>query len=274
MVGEKMFKRFIESIISITSIYEFRKLSWGKVMLHFLILTVIISFPLNIRVIRNKGLRVDKESSQILSMMTKDFREQLPNDCSITLLGLACHVSQNVHIDAGDITLIINADPSFQAPPYSLVFYRDKIVFMKEKLVKESSYIDYKEPVVFGDIKSKSINVVKERLLSGFEDSFEAIDILEGILFVTGSYLLMNLLYLVIASGLAMLLKFGHARFITYREIVKIFIFSSTIPTLFGFIIGFAFQIEPFIPVIYQFGTPIIFLVVYYRQIVPDLTAN
>lgn len=270
MVGGRMFKQFIQSIRSLQAIYDFRKTSWGKVIVYYLLLVFIISFPLNLQMVRNKGLQIDGERLQIKSMMTKDFREELPEDCYIMpTYGFSCTETKNVTIDAGELTIVFHADPSYEAPDNSLVFYRDRMVFTKDNVQEESSYVDYKN-IHFTDLKREKFETVKDRLVSGFKESFEAIDILNGVLLITGTNLLMNTIYIAIASSLAMLMKYGHVQFLKYKEIVKMFIYASTIPTMIAFLLGF-FKLHGFIPVIYQFGTPLMFLLVYYKKIVPDL---
>ena len=66
-----------------------------------------------------------------------------------------------------------------------------------------------------------------------------------------------------------MLFKIAHEN-LKFSEIVKIYIFSSTWPTLIGLLLGI-FELYPFANIIYQFGTPIIFLLVYYKHIRPNL---
>lgn len=266
-----MFKQFVGSLKSVALIYSYRHTSLGRVILYYLLLILLLAFPLNLSNVRNKGLNLNKEKRQITSMITEDYIEDLPADCDINgVTGLSCHQSEQVEIDAGGIKMIINALPTYKPEKNSLVFYPNHITFMKETLVKESTYRSYEGVISFSDLKDLPVEEATATLISGFEESFEAIDILNGVIFVTGSYLLMNTIYILLAASLSMLLKFAHPRFLSYKEIVKLFVYASTWPTLIGLVLGL-FELQPFTPVVYQFGTPLMFLLVYYKQIKPEV---
>lgn len=266
-----MIKMFFDSLRSLKAVYEFRNTKWIKVIIYFLLLILIFTFPVNLANVRNKGLRIDKEKQKITNLITKDYRNDLPNDCDINSVnGLNCHESKNIIIDAGDLTLIFLPDEDVNITDNSLVFYHEKIVFYYDKQIKESYYTNYDEIIVFQKLKTLELDESIKQLISGFQESFSPIDTINAIIFTTGSNILINTIYIIIASLIAMLFKYAHKRFLKYSEILKIYIFSSTWPTIGGLIIG-VFKLYPFANIIYQFGTPIMFLLVYYKQIKPNL---
>lgn len=266
-----MTKLFIDSLRSLKSIYEFRNVKWIKVILYYLILVLIFSFPINLANVRNKGLKLDSEKQKITSQITNDYRKDLPDDCDInSVSGLNCLESKNIIIDAGKLTLIFLPDDETNITDNSLVFYHEKIVFHYDNKVNESNYSGYKEIVVFQELKTVDLDESIKLLISGYKENFSPIDTINAIIFTTGSNILINTIYIIIASLIAMMFKYAHNNFLKYSEIVKIYIFSSTWPTIIGLVLGL-FKLYPFMNVFYQFGTPIVFLLVYYKQIKPNL---
>jgi maltodextrin utilization protein YvdJ len=262
-----MFRYFIGSLKSLKSIFDFRNEKGNKVLLYFILVNLIFSFPMNLHQIRNKGLNLDAERVLIRERITEDFVAQLPNDCSISTIGINCHESVDVEVDAGDLLMVFNASDDYEALNDNLVFYKDKIIFRRNDRVTESSYELYYEIVDFQALKQQDVKEATTILVNGFEESSHPLDIPFGIVMYTGTNLFMNGLYILIAGVLARLLKYGHSNiFPSYKELVKMFVFASTWPSVIGFGLGL-FELYPFMNVIYQFGTPLMFLLVYNRQI-------
>jgi maltodextrin utilization protein YvdJ len=223
---------------------------------------MIYSFPMNFNLIQNNGFQITQLT--IADSINEDYVDKLPSDCIISST-INCSESENLEIQAGELLLVFNANQNYEVKNDSLVYYKNRIVFNSNGDVIESNY-NYDEALNTSELKTLTSEEVTNKLISGFEGEFSPESIFASIAFFTFSNILMNTIYIIIASILALLLRYGLKKFLSYKEAFKLFVFSSTWPIIICVIVGM-FGLYPFMPVIYQFGTPLMFLLVFYRNI-------
>jgi len=257
-------KKVFRSIYSARAVYELRKTNLFLTAFIGIFLGILQMTPFTIRFFGTHPYRFD------LQMWQLDYEEKellllnLPEDCYVLNATLICNetesfvIGENVIIHFSDVDeVIING----------IVFREQYFIFIAQQQDYVLSYRIF-EGLSFGYLQS---------LDNGYEVLFSRVaEELRGVLivpFVLGAYqtgILTFYIYVLCVSGLAMLLKFGHSNFITFKEVVNIIVYASVLPVVIVIIVGL---ITPaFSTIIFNMGIPLWAYVVYKKYVISELS--
>jgi hypothetical protein len=233
-----------------------------KLVLYFLIMSMLIALPHNIAIINNEGWDVGLLNFSLIDEIPEWYPDDLADDCMIGRNGLICDTTVVKEYFYKDYTFIFNLKETYDFDSKTIVFKRSTLEFHDgngNKLV--ANYQNFGVQTTFSDLKAMPLNESILFFSNGIKNSFNNFTIFYSVLINTMTTLLMTTIYLIVVSALAMLLKFGHKKYMSYFEMLGIFILSMTISTVIILLAGL-FGFFAFNSIIFQFGTPIIALLV------------
>lgn len=290
-------KDFGNSIINVPKIYEMKNNSWGRAILHYLVIMVFFCFPLMIAMMTMKTFLFDsfgidiineEKMSEVLAdeeLMEARKNDQfevieyLPKSCYFNAGKLVCHGNYDLNftrtqrvndeLETERVRLVINPSEDF------VLEDKDGIII----LFHEYSYDIYLKGVKFSSYYSSSLNLrFSEFNLSDYTDALAIKEILNftltGIvhnvswvinlcLFLV--FALIDFLYILLLAFCARFLKYRDNNFPEFSEIVKMLMYASTIPCLVCFVLGF-FGAYAIGTVLFNFILPLIIFMVYIKN--------
>jgi len=185
----------------------------------------------------------------------------LPQNCSVLEGALRCHEVVNIPI-SDDFRLSVNDNSVIFTE--GIHFQRDGLILVAQEQVYKLSYSHW-EGIDFEDFRTNELeNDFFTTVAAGLRQHL----IVPNIINMYRSGFLMLLVYSVTVSGLAMLLKFQHVKFPSYKEVFNLILFSSVLPVIVTLVIGLFFT-PAFLTIIYNIGTPFWAYAVYKKHIVP-----
>lgn len=254
----------MSSTFSLKTIYQLRKTSLSLTILISLVIGVLHFTPHTLAFFSLEPyIRHMEQIWQITPKMQENLIQILPSQCFIQDFHLSCDEVMTFYINADFGILVNHEDIELQN---GLIFMADYFIFVGNGIRKEFSYY-YLEGLDFQYLQNDShgYNVLMNR-------SAYALRRIWIIPFIFGSYLtgiVSYLGYIVTVSALSMLLKFGHASFLKYKEVLNILVFSSIPIVVVMILIGFI--IPAFTILFFNLATPIVAWFVYKKYVIPDL---
>jgi len=242
--------------------FDLKSENKGKLFLYFLIMTLLIALPHNLAIVTNKGWDVGLLNFSLTDPVPEWYPDSLSSDCTIGRQGLICDTQTVKEFFHKDYTFIFNLNETHDFESKTIVFRRSSIEFHDgegNKLVAD--YRNFGPQTSFSTLKEMPQNESIAFFADGIRNSFSNFTILYSVLINTATTLLMTTIYLTVVALLAMLLKFGQKKYLRYSEMLAIFVLSMTIPTVIILFVGL-FGFFAFNSIIFQFGTPIIALLV------------
>ena len=259
-------RQMIRAMYSAKAVYELRKTPLFVTVFVAIILGILQMTPFTIRFFGTHPYRFD------LQMWELDYEEKeqlllnLPEDCYISNATFICNEMESFVV-SGNVSIHFNGDSSEVV---------NGIIFMEQSFIFVAGGQDYAlsyrmlDGLNFGHL---------QRLDNGYEVLFSRIaEELRGVLivpFVLGVYqtgILTFYVYVLGVSALAMLLRFGHSSFISFKEVINIIVYASILPIIFVIIIGL---ITPaFTTIIFNMGVPLWAYVVYKKYVILGLSGS
>lgn len=235
-----------------------------KIIIYFVIIVFIATFPLTLEAIKNEGSRLD--------FVIEDFREvpvswDFPSGLEIRGYKLNIEEDMEIHYIHKEINYYFIGKDDIVYNDYlnSIVFLNDKIVYINEN----GNYMEGKDYQAFGlsyqfDAFRNASQQQKYDLYQEFaekiESSFSNQIVLYTILRNISIQLFANIIYVLILSLLVQLYKFGYAKFISYLDGLKFVIVSLGAPAMLAFIIGIFSA--AFAPVAFQLFSGLVVMLV------------
>ncbi len=257
-------KMFLNSLKSFPKMFEMRSYNLVKVLIYFIILNLILSFPMNLNLVQNKGIKLEKFGLDLKTDVPDWFPSGLPQDCRVSDQKLVCTSTELFVNQYNNFEFVVNPKGDYQPTGDALIFKTDSIAFIKNSNQQNFDYEGFNTGFSFGQLSTLDKTDAVNLLVQNIEIKFTLSTILFGILLNTGTNILMNTIFLLVVSMIAMLFKVGRKKFPSYLDIFKLFVYCMTWPSLICLMIGLA-GVYAFIPVVFQFGTPLIFLLLFYR---------
>ncbi|MDI6453223.1 DUF1189 family protein [Peloplasma aerotolerans] len=233
-----------------------------KVIIYFLLLSMISLFPMNYLIVKEQGWRLDF----IEQSFTITPNWELPENCGITANQLSCTTNIEYEYFHEGIIYIFN----YQGNDYDLnkkqiLFESNQIVYTNGEGARMIGY-DYKGfegPVNFREINLKSGQEKIDAYLAfgqSIENSFSNYIVIYALLVNTLINMSLYILFFVLLSFVLQLFRFGYSKFFRYIDSLKFLVFIMGVPAMLSFLVGF---VEPaFSPVFFQFGMGLITMVV------------
>ncbi|MBN2876743.1 MAG: DUF1189 family protein [Bacilli bacterium] len=268
-----MIKFFVDSF-QVKKIYDLRETKGIKVFFYFLLLVLIISFPLNLQIIRSGGWDLYNFTSGIRESYPDWLPYDLPEDIEISASGMYYEDTQNTvfmttNIDGDDLYIVISPLADYEPVDRTLVFEKDGISYYDQDGVYmfATDYSKVEGVIRFYDLKLGTQSSAVDKFSSIIENSFGGYAQFKSIIYNVLINLVLNILLVVIVSFLFIFIRIKYQKVTTFWDNIKIVISSMTIPALLGMIVGIlgVMELSAFTVVIFQFATPIIAYVAIYR---------
>jgi len=248
------------------AVYELRKTPIFVTVLIAIFLGILQMTPFTISFFEIGTYRFDLQMWDIEDEQQGQLLQSLPEACYISDFTFICDERESFTIGE-DISIHFN-DPNADLI-HGIVFFEQHFVFVANQQDYVLSY-GVLDGLHFGELQS---------LDHGYDILFGRVaEQLRGILivpFVLGVYqtgILTFFIYILGISAFSMLLKFGHTRFISFKEMLNIMVFAAMLPILIVIAVGL---ITPaFSTIIFNMGTPLWAYVVYKKYVIPGLQSS
>lgn len=268
-----MVKFFIDSF-RVKKIYDLKDTKPIKVIFYFLLLVLIISFPLNLQIIRSGGWDLYNFTAGIRQTYPDWLPEDLPEDIEISASGMYYEDSDNTvfltkNLDNQDLYIVFSPLSNYIPTDRTLVFETNRISYYNEDgiFMFSADYNRVNSVVRFYDLKLMSQATAVDEFASIIEGAFGGYAQFKSIIYNTGINLVLNIILVFVVSVLFLMIRIKFEKVTNFSENIKIVIASMTIPALIGLIAGLIgiMELSSFTVVIFQFATPIIAYVAIYR---------
>jgi len=257
-------KRIFQAIYSTKAIYDLRSTPLFLTLVVGLVIGVLHFSPFTFLFFNSQTYRFDSQNWQLTEAEQTQLLQALPADCYFEDSQFHCDEVLSFHL-RDDLSLHINYVP--EVMENGLIFETDRVRYYVTGQAYTLGYF------LLEGLSVHDLQVAE----AGYDKLFNALaDGLRGILivpFVFGAYqtgIITYFVYILGISILAMLLKFAHTSFISFKEMVTIMVFSSILPSFVVIIVGFIVT-PAFSTLIFNVGTPLWAYLVYRRQVVPGL---
>jgi maltodextrin utilization protein YvdJ len=77
----------------------------------------------------------------------------------------------------------------------------------------------------------------------------------------------MNLIYFLLLAGISMSFKFRTQKFPRFKEVLVMYLYAASIPSVFALFLTFVTKSYAFTPLVMNFATPIILYLIYKKKI-------
>ncbi|MCL2559594.1 MAG: DUF1189 domain-containing protein [Turicibacter sp.] len=256
-------KKILRAIGSAEAVYELRKTPFFVTIIAALFFGILHMTPFTIRFFAVGTYRFDLSMWQLDEQAQTELIQGLPEGCYIANGRFHCQVID--HFAVGENVWVYINEPSEQLYQ-GLVFMNEYVIFVASQ---QSYVLPYASLEGFDFGYLQSLDNGYDLLFNRMADGLRGIMIVP---FVLGTYqtaIFSYLVYIFVISALAMLLKFGHTMFITFKEMLNIMIFASLLPI--AVVIPIGFFVPALTAMLFYMGVPLWAYVVYKKYVMPGL---
>lgn len=264
-----MIKAFIISLVDIKAIYHLKEMKWRHAILHFLYITLILVLPLQIALIQMDSVPFSTFQMPMTTENVEGLLSELPN-CAIASQRLTCpELPENpilLEVNNQRLWLVFDGNDDTDTIGDNRIYLQEYgFRAIINTIHFDLTYSGFERNVYFSELQALESTEAMKVLINGFVLSAKPVYLLPVLVVVFLVFLGMNLIFLVIVSLLARLLKYRDSYLPPFNEILKISIYASTIPSIIGFVLGL-FNAYPLVPVIYNFSVPAVMFIVYIKS--------
>ncbi len=268
-----MLKFFVDSL-RVKRIYNLKDAKWSSVIFYFLLLVLIISFPLNLQIIRSGGWDLYDFTAGIRQQYPDWLPDELPEDIEISYTGMYYENTDNsvfttTNLDGDNLYIVFSPLADYVPNDRTLVFEENQISYYDENgtYMFSADYSRVSGIVRFYDLKLGTQSNAVDKFASIIENSFSGYAQFKSIILNIVINLVMNILLVLVVSFLFIFIRIKFQKVTTFSDNIKIVISSMTLPALVGMAFGFigVMELSAFTVVIFQFMTPIIAYVAIYQ---------
>lgn len=256
-------KQVIRAIYSTEAIYKLREMPIFLTILIGIVCGILHMTPFTLRLFEVQTYRFDLQMWSLDHETQEELLYHLPGECYFLNGIFNCN-----QIDSFTVGEDIDIHFSYVDTDIEngIIFSEDSFVFIaqQQRYVLHYQTLD---GLSFGELQG---------LYDGYDILFDGIAAgLQGVLivpFVLNVYqtgVVSFFVYILGISALSMVLKFGHPKFITFKEMLNIMVLSSLLPIVAMIIAGLF--TPAFSMIIFNMATPIWAYVVYKKHVVPNL---
>jgi maltodextrin utilization protein YvdJ len=232
--------------------------------------------PLSLSVIYMDNIDYERFGFNFQENIPDWLPSELPEDCRIESNALLC-TSNEVYTNTitnndTEYTVYINVSDNVSEAFLTEDVGNHAIVF-QETMIRihldngQAFVVSYSgfDDVDFSQVKTLDQETAAYIFFDGVFKSLQPYMILPLILYSVGGMILLNALFIIIIASAAMIFKLSVSNFISYKNMIKLFILAQTIPAVINLFVGF-FGLSPFTSIIYNFLTPLMALVFYRKN--------
>lgn len=291
--------KFLSKCFTFKGIFSVRDYKKGPVILLFIILVFVTSFPLNMAIIKNNGWKsLNTVTHSWRTTLPSWLPQDLPNDFVISKNGLEAPVGndntyafESTDANALKTRLVIN--PTKENSGISKTLYTENniltfdeagnvssenyertILLCKDKIIYygtngqilKGNYHNVEQPINFTSLK---LNGKEEaiKLLDVIDGAFSDMMIFSNLAINTGTQLILNIIFVIVEAAIFMLVRIKYQKVTTFSQNINIVIASMVIPSLISFLAGILNIIEfsSFTVVLFQLIAPLIAIGAIYK---------
>lgn len=266
--------RYFRDSFFLNRILPLRKESLWKIIIYFLVISIISLFPYNYVNLKEGGWKLGFVEHNFLSQENIGF--ELPDHITMNSFGMKSSTEENDFVEFknsqdGNIIFRFLFDGDINETDRSvkqLVFTRDEVFYFRgDQTVIIGDYSGFEEEINFHEInlitESNEKNERLKGLAAAIEGSFGRQNAFYTIVNYSFIQLALYVILILILAAVLQLFRFGYVKFMSYIEGIKVVILSMTIPSILAFVVGFA--THGFAPVIIQLGIGIVLMIVMIR---------
>ncbi|MDD3106682.1 MAG: DUF1189 family protein [Bacilli bacterium] len=267
-----MVKIFLNSF-SFANIFHQRNQKIGKMILYFLFLVLLISFPLNYQIVKNDGFKGLNSFSYDLRLANPSWLPgNLPSDMVITKSGLSYIQDQEYSFQTitNEITYTVMINPQEEVldAKNTIVFEKQQLKYFDQKgRFLTGDYDKVKQAIDFSELKTLDKSEAVNIFFSIVDDAFNPYAVFYSIMANTFIQIGMNILLVLILGLIFLLIRVNYKPVTHFMQNIKIIITSMTIPSLISIVVGIigVIEVNSFTVVLFQFLTPLIALLAIYK---------
>lgn len=265
--------KILANSFSLPRIFSLRGVKKTKIILYFVILVFLISFPLNYQIIRNDGFRgLDTFTYDLRTANPAWLPDSLPSDMSISRSGLDFINDQEYSfttlIDGNEFVVIINPADSVTEATNTIVLEKDQILFFDGNgNFLKGDYEGVSQIIDFSELKTLDKSQAVDVFMTMIDEAFSPYVVFYSIMVNTLIQFGMNILLLLILAAIFLMIRVNFKPVTNFSENINIIVASMTIPALISFMVGMLGIIEfnSFTVVLFQFLTPLIAMLAIYK---------
>lgn len=244
-------------------------ISLVKMLGYFMILNMLLFLPLTINIISLDEIDYGFFGMDFHEEVPMFINEGLPEDCFIVNNILDCgqdtiyyyqvqnnDTMWNIYINVPDnLEDIYNED-------HSIVFFRNGFMMYFDNGNRFVLDYDYFNQTSFEELNNLEDQEAYDYLIDKLFLTLKDVFLLPIILFIIFALTITNFILLFSISLISMLFKFNQSNYPSFKNIFKLMILASTIPTMINIVLGFSGLIA-FTTIVYNILTPIIAFFMY-----------
>jgi maltodextrin utilization protein YvdJ len=266
--------RFFVRSFTLTGVWDNRNASKRFLPWYFLLLILLVSFPLNYQIVKTGGWALFDFTSKMREEAPSWLPSALPEDLAISNAGLEWFQAQQSAFEslnhAGE-TLLYVFQPTgiYVGNERALVFYPDRIVYYEEGGTERLStnYQNISERVAFLDLKMLDRGDAVDQFAGLVEQAFSPYAVMRSVVLNVGINLFLNALLVLAVAVIFLLLRVKFQKVTNFGENLCIVLSAMTLPALIAFFVGVAgvMEVNAFSAVVFQFFSPLIAVVAIFR---------
>ena len=254
-------KIFSTSLTKYSDIFDLFDASLSKVILYFLLLNFMIVLPITLQVVNLEEPNYSRWGLTFHETVPEWIPDELPTHCVIRDQQLQCASSMVYEYE------VINRDTVFtvylNASDETTVSKVNSIVLKESTFdvyINEHTFTFYYrgfDYIDFADLHEEDARVAYDLLIESFFQSIKPTLILPVIIFFLGVLTIANLFLIVVLAAFSMLFSINNSNFPKFKNMIKLMIFASTVPSFINLILGFL-EMSAFTSITYNLITPLI----------------
>ncbi len=268
-----MIKFFVDSF-QVKKIYNLKDTKGVKVFFYFLLLILIISFPINLKIVQSGGWDLYNFTAGIRGSYPDWLPYDLPEDIRISSDGMYYEDTDNsvfltTNMDGQDLYIVFSPMVDYLPVDRTLVFEPNQISYYGEngEYMFSADYSRVEGTISFYDLHLGTQSNAVDKLSTIIEDSFGGYALFKSVIYNTAINFLLNFIMVFTVSFLFLFIRIRYQKVTDFGENLRIIIASMTIPAMIGMAVGLTGVIElsSLSVVIFQFATPIIAYIAIYK---------
>lgn len=268
-----MLSFFVRSF-SLKGIWENRDAVKKHLWFYFVLLILLVSFPLNYQIVKTGGWALFDFTSSLRQDIPQWMPSGLPEDVAISSAGMEWFSEQATTLagtnHAGETLLyVFQPAGTYAGVERALVFYPSRIVYYEqggsERL--STNYQNVAERIEFIDLQMLSTATAVDRFAAMVESAFSPYAIFRSVLTNFGINVFLNALLVLAVATIFLLVRVNYQKITDFRQNLRIILSAMTIPAMIAFGIGLigVMEVNAFSAVVFQFFSPLIAIVAMFR---------
>ena len=253
---------FAWSLTKYSQVFDLFDASLFQVFMYFILLNLMMFLPITMQVINLGEIDYGRYGFTFTEDLPDWLPSGLPTHCVIDNYKLLCATNDVYEYD------IVNRDTTYHIyfnvedgveinEENTIIFYQSGFnMNFDEGVVLRLTYTGFGY-TDFNEINQMSPEEASDILFESLFQSIKPVLVLPIILFFVGTLTLMNIILIISLATLSMLFSYNQSDFPRYRDMIKLMIFASTIPSLINLGLGF-FGLSAFTSISYNIITPIL----------------